>query len=676
MDAVTSPYSPCYSLLLHLHLLSAVVVIHHRKQSKRTSTVLNTSQQDQSPAAVTQQEFAGLTESALRVAVQLGVAFHILLASAYFFVRWDVAWLQQFSGAAITVAILGCAAYLLHSGRVPTKYLYPLATFLFLIPMLANQWLNFYVSQNQNLLVGIVMIMLLSGYLLLDRIWLGVSVAVSLVGWLVTYALANPEGLTPNMTLLTIAVGVVSVVLHLWRRHDVDRMVRLCMEKQEVRQLARNLHKSGQAVAQSLEKEAVLVSILDNLTEILPCNRASVMLKNGDYLDIVASLGFPPYDEPEEAMRIFIGDAAEDGIFPKIYHTQQSLHVSNVAEREDWVQFPQLIPAKVWLGTPLIHNHEVVGMFSITRVDPIPYTAQEIEHAELFASQAAVAVQNALLYERVTQLNHEMETQVQERTQDLQEAYYQLEKLDQAKTDFISVMSHELRTPLTVLSGYAQILAQYEKIRQDDVARDLVDGVRLGAVRLQELVNSLLDMVKLENGSLEVIFTEFVPIAACQIVMSKLNQIVETRHLEMRIDSSVQALPPIVADYELMQKVIQHLLLNAVKYTPDGGLVEIKGELSSLNGRAGAKLIVRDTGIGIDKGMQSLIFKKFYQTGKINLHSSSQTRFKGGGAGLGLPLTKGIIDLHEGEIWVESEGHDEDRMPGSEFHIWLPLSGV
>ena len=375
-----------------------------------------------------------------------------------------------------------------------------------------------------------------------------------------------------------------------------------------------------------------------------------------------------------EELRVYVGDADDDGIFPHICHTQQSFHIENVQNRADWVQLSHLVPAQVWLGTPLIHNKEVVGMFSITRIDAIPYTQQEIEHAELFASQAAVAVQNALLYERVTHLNHQMEEEVLARTKDLQDAYIQLEKLDQAKTDFIEVMSHELRTPLTVLSGYAQILAQYEKIKNDDVARDLVDGVRLGAVRLQELVNSLLDMVKLENNSMEVILTEFAPIAACQIVMSNLGKIVETRHLEMRVDQSMYALPPIVADYELIQTVLQHLLLNAVKYTPDGGLVEIKGKTAERNGRQGINLIVRDTGIGIEKEVQDVIFEKFYQTGKINLHSSSKAQFKGGGAGLGLPLAKGIIGLHGGHIWVESDGFSEETLPGSEFHIWLPLA--
>ena len=638
--------------------------------------MLNILNKGPSPTPQTKHEFVNLTLSALKVGAPLALGFHILLSLTYLLFRSDPEWIWQLGFTLTTTFILAITTFFLNGGHkaLTSPKIYPFTLFLFLLPILSNQWINFYLTQNNNLFVAVGLITLLSGYLMLETKWFSISLAVSLIGWITFYQLSGTQDSLTSMVLLSLATGLGAWVFHIWRHRDMVRMSTLGTEKQEARQLAQNLHKSGQAVAQSLNKQEVLVSILDNLTEILPCNRASVMLKNGDYLDIVATLGFPPYDRPNEELRVYVGDADDDGIFPQICHSQMSLHIESVPTRADWVQLSHLAPAEVWLGTPLIHNKEVVGMFSITRVDAIPYTAQEIEHAELFASQAAVAVQNALLYERVTHLNHQMEAEVLARTKDLQDAYVQLEKLDQAKTDFIGVMSHELRTPLTVLSGYAQILAQYEKIKQDDVARDLVDGVRLGAVRLQELVNSLLDMVKLENDSMEVIFTEFAPVAACQIVMNNLDKIVETRHLEMRIDQSMFALPPIVADYELIQKVLQHLLLNAVKYTPDGGLVEIKGCTTTRNGRNGINLIIRDTGIGIDKEVQEVIFEKFYQTGKINLHSSSQIQFKGGGAGLGLPLAKGIIGLHGGEIWVESDRFDEENLPGSEFHIWLPHS--
>ena len=111
------------------------------------------------------------------------------------------------------------------------------------------------------------------------------------------------------------------------------------------------------------------------------------------------------------------------------------------------------------------------------------------------------------------------------------------------------------------------------------------------------------------------------------------------------------------------------MLLNAVKYTPDGGTITIAGR--QLPGFV--EVTITDTGIGIDLEDQGRIFEKFGQLGAVQQHSSGKTKFKGGGPGLGLPITKGIIEAHGGTIWVESEGYDEVNTPGSTFHILLPL---
>jgi len=135
----------------------------------------------------------------------------------------------------------------------------------------------------------------------------------------------------------------------------------------------------------------------------------------------------------------------------------------------------------------------------------------------------------------------------------------------------------------------------------------------------------------------------------------------------------LDALPMIPADPELLQKVFHHLVMNAIKFTPDGGNVTISGKY--LNGRVPAQVevAVRDTGIGIDPDSHSLIFNKFYQTGEVLLHSSGKTKFKGGGPGLGLAIARGIVEAHGGKIWVESPGHDEKNYPGSTFFVSLPL---
>ena len=147
---------------------------------------------------------------------------------------------------------------------------------------------------------------------------------------------------------------------------------------------------------------------------------------------------------------------------------------------------------------------------------------------------------------------------------------------------------------------------------------------------------------------------------------------IEKRNLTLLVDD-LSSLPKISADPEMMHKMFEQLLMNAIKYTPDGGQIAISGK-SVLDdaGKTAVEIIIRDTGIGIDQQYQEVIFEKFYRTGELSLHSSGRSKFKGGGAGLGLAIAQGIARAHGGNIWVESDGYDEDQMPGSAFYTRLP----
>jgi signal transduction histidine kinase len=139
----------------------------------------------------------------------------------------------------------------------------------------------------------------------------------------------------------------------------------------------------------------------------------------------------------------------------------------------------------------------------------------------------------------------------------------------------------------------------------------------------------------------------------------------------------LSGIPAIEGDFEALQKVFYHLIVNAIKYTPNGGKITIYGRIlvdSHIDlPREGVEIVVQDTGIGIDPHSHDLIFTKFYQTGKVALHSSGKTAFKAGGPGLGLAIARGIIEAHRGKLWVESSGYDEVGLPGSAFHVALPL---
>lgn len=265
----------------------------------------------------------------------------------------------------------------------------------------------------------------------------------------------------------------------------------------------------------------------------------------------------------------------------------------------------------------------------------------------------------------------EMLSNLQTRNAELQKAHKILEQMDRAKATFIEVAAHELRTPLTLVKGYTQMLALKFKDEPETVA--LTQGILEGAERMQEIVSSMLDVSRIDSNILKIVPEEVnlgvVIGRACKTFQDALKE----RNLTLTIQG-VDGLPLIQADPDQLYKVFYHLLMNAIKYTPDGGRITIHGHLvEGEGGRGQVEIIVSDTGIGIDPEHHQLIFEKFYQTGEVYMHSSGKTKFKGGGPGLGLAIARGIIQAHAGHIWVESPGHDETRCPGSQFFVRLPL---
>ena len=263
----------------------------------------------------------------------------------------------------------------------------------------------------------------------------------------------------------------------------------------------------------------------------------------------------------------------------------------------------------------------------------------------------------------------EMTTRLQERTIELEEKNETLRKMDKTKTNFIQISAHELRTPLTLIMGYSQMLEQDLKNNPD--MQSLAQGILEGAERMTEVVDSMLDVSRIDSNSLVLRKT----IMQVEPVVRKVQKEFTTAFEERKIQFSTEgldALPAISADPDMLQKVFYHLVMNAIKYTPDGGNVKVSGSYVNGTEPPHLEITVCDTGIGVDPSMHDLIFQKFSQTGDVLLHSSGKTKFKGGGPGLGLAIARGIVQAHGGHIWVESLGHDEQKYPGSKFIVSLP----
>ncbi|NPV75655.1 MAG: GAF domain-containing protein [Anaerolineae bacterium] len=433
---------------------------------------------------------------------------------------------------------------------------------------------------------------------------------------------------------------------------------------------AETLYQGGRALSSSLPLNELLDIILAQLARIIQNDRAALLLRQGDGLVIAASRGFPDSARP---LDIWV-DIKPGDVFDEIYRTRQPLSIPDITQRPDWQNVPGLKPARAWVGLPLISSGEVIGMLSIVRETFTAFSQDEIMQAATFAGQAAYGIHNARLLDQVTRFNQELEEQVNRRTEELASALEQLARLDRTKSNFIHIASHELRTPLTVISGYNQILLSHPTILRDESLHDLAAGIQNGSNRLQEIVNSMLELAKIESQVMQLNPKPLSVASVLRELLSRFAGVLEERRLSLRVND-LSSLPVIEADSEGIYKVFNNLIGNAIKFTPDGGSITVTGwtlppERDFPDGAV--KIEVRDTGIGIAPDAIELIFTRFYQTGEVSLHSSGSTKFKGGGPGLGLTVARGIVEMHRGKLWAESPGYDEQNCPGSKFFVVLP----
>jgi signal transduction histidine kinase len=241
--------------------------------------------------------------------------------------------------------------------------------------------------------------------------------------------------------------------------------------------------------------------------------------------------------------------------------------------------------------------------------------------------------------------------------------YKELKRLDEMKTKFMSVASHELRTPLAIISGSIELLSMMTG-GMDEKQSNLIENAMEGVTRLNDIVTSVFDLMKIDARRFEVKFTSHNIKELLENVMEKYSRAAQERSISIE-----QAVPNFFLDIDpdSMKTVFDKLLSNAIKFTPDGGTVKIY--LESGDAQETAHIVFKDNGIGIPRNELEQIFDKFYQLGDVSMHSSSKTKFKGGGTGLGLAICRGIISLHKGRIWAESSGENK----GSEIHLEIPV---
>ena len=426
----------------------------------------------------------------------------------------------------------------------------------------------------------------------------------------------------------------------------------------------------------SLEKvEKVPQQILEQLKTVLPFDRGIVFLEDVNGIPSVAAHDGLPEFAPVDTLRYIVkADEQIRDMYDAVARMKESIQIGDVNSMKGWTQPDWLPKDRSWLGAPLYFKDKTMGMMVLTRKNAWAFNKDDTLMVKTFAVQAAIAIENARLYDQEDRLNQLLNRTAEQQVSELSQAYDTLAKLDKNKSTFIQVAAHELRTPLTVIKGYLGMLRGHPTMQDNESMILAVDGVMQGTNRLHQIVNSMLDVTRLENQVLKP-HLEPTPIAPMlRLIKKGYQEDLEARNMSLNLDESISELPPLMVDSELFQKALDHIIVNAIKFTPDDGSVTVSIH-SVKDDRQGmcAEIRVQDTGIGIDQANLDIIFEKLYQLGTVELHSSGRTSFKGGGPGLGLAIAAGIIKAHNGKVWVESPGYDEAKLPGSTFFIRMPL---
>ena len=269
----------------------------------------------------------------------------------------------------------------------------------------------------------------------------------------------------------------------------------------------------------------------------------------------------------------------------------------------------------------------------------------------------------------------------------LEKSSADLARLNRMKDSFLGLASHELKTPLTVIMGYSELITTDMADRVDQTVMEMVVNISNAAARLDNIIKDMVDVSLIDEKRLQLKMEDIQLNRLIEAAVNELRFFFSMRKQEVVV-SLDESIPTLKGDALRLMQLLSNILGNAIKFTPDGGRITIassakyllRGVPASESHSSGREhhlfleITVSDTGIGIDREDQLRVFDKFYEVGNIQEHSSGKVAFKAKGAGLGLSIAKGIVDMHGGEIWVESTGYNPERLPGSTFHILLPLN--
>ncbi len=396
----------------------------------------------------------------------------------------------------------------------------------------------------------------------------------------------------------------------------------------------------GRAVSSTLDLETVLTTIVSRAVELSGLDGGIV-------------------SEYEEATEEFVQRAASQtgnvlaSVLRGIRYRKGEGAIGQTAITRQPVQVPDItVPGaydsrvrtsliesgvRAVLAVPMIHQDRLVGCLGVTRNRPGDFPPETIDLLRTFATQSALAIQNARLF------------------REIEDKSRQLEVASQHKSEFLANMSHELRTPLNAIIGFSEVLSERMFGELNEKQEEYLKDIYASGTHLLSLINDILDLSKIEAGRMELELTDFDLPTALDNALMLVRERAQRRSLELHKDVGT-GVGQIQGDERKIRQVVLNLLSNAIKFTPEGGRIEV----AAVPRDGAVEISVSDSGIGIAPEDQEKVFEEFRQVG-------TEAK-KVEGTGLGLTLCRKFVELHGGKIWVKSE-----LGVGSTFTFALPV---
>jgi len=325
----------------------------------------------------------------------------------------------------------------------------------------------------------------------------------------------------------------------------------------------------------------------------------------------------------------------QSGTIGQVARTEQPVLIEDTREYSD--SKPIVAQTHSQITVPILYQGEVQAIIGLENPHPNAFAQQDLDFVIRLADHAAIAIENARLYEQAQAANR-------------------------AKTEFMSVASHELKIPMTSIKGYAKLLTLGAAGDLTDQQTGFLNIISANVDRMDRLVADLLDVSRIEAGRLRLEMGEVDLREVIDTVIQSVKAQIETKQLALEIDVPA-TLPPVWGDQERVIQILNNLVSNAYKYTPDGGEIHITVNGQTEFASSGCLAVsIRDTGVGITPEDQQQLFTKFFRADDPRVRDVP-------GTGLGLSITKSLVETHGGEIWFQSE---PDR--GTTFTFTLPVS--